>query len=352
MVKNKTFLFAFLTIFGLFMFVSCAQQKENAQSNSSDRIIVAEYNVENLFDLKDDEGKADEEFTPEGENKWTKERYDKKLVDLAKVLGALDKSQTPDLIGLIEIENRAVVEDLIKTAPLSQKEYVIVHHESPDFRGIDVALVYNSLVFKELSHEAIKISMPDDKEFTTRDILYLKALVKNKDTLHVFVNHWSSRRGGEDDSEPKRVFAAQVLRNKVDSIQKYNANAKVLIMGDMNDEPTNKSILETLKATGNKENVAKGELYNLMFDKKQNGEGTYLFKGSWNMLDNVIISQSMLNSKKHLSCTYTSASIFKEDWILFTNNKGEKSPSRTYGGSNYYGGYSDHLPVSLELFFK
>lgn len=351
-MKQITFFFyVFLLISSTFLLFSCAQQRENSQSTDNKTVLVAEYNVENLFDLIDDAQKADEEFTPTGKNNWTQERYDKKLKDLAKVLASLDSTKLPDLIGLIEIENKKVVEDLIKTSPLDSKNYEIIHHESPDFRGIDVALVLNTFIFKPLYNENIPVKIETEPNFTTRDILYVKTLVNEKDTLHIFVNHWSSRRGGEE-SDTKRIYAAQLLRNKVDSIQKVFAESKILIMGDMNDEPTNKSILETLHATGNKESKNTGELYNLMYDLKQNGEGTYLFKGEWNMLDNLIISHSLLNSKSGITCSFDAAKILKKDWILFTNNKGEKSPNRTYGGTNYYGGFSDHLPVSVEFIFK
>ena len=327
-------------------------QTTDGQVQESNKMLLVEYNVENLFDTKDDKGKVDEEFMPGSKKDWTQERYEKKLKDLAKVINSVADKKTPDLLALIEVENRNVLEDLIAQDGMNAY-YKIVHEESPDFRGIDVALIYNTDKFKELSHEAIKVTMPDNEKFVTRDILYVKLLVKKSDTLHVFVNHWSSRRGGEAKSEPKRVRSASLLRVKVDSLQKSNSEAKILITGDMNDEPSNNSIFKTLNATGNKENVAEGELYNLMFDRDHKGEGTYFFRDSWNMLDNIIVSQSMLGDVSGISCNYNSEGIYKEDWILFDNPKANtKVPSRTYGGPNYYGGYSDHLPTFLELSFN
>jgi len=336
-----------------FILYACPQQGETGQNGvqESNKLLLVEYNVENLFDIVDDPAKSDEDFTPQGKNQWTEERYQKKLSDISKVIYSV-RERAPELIALIEIENKTVLEALLKTEQLN-KNYAIVHQESPDSRGIDVALIYNTDKFKELSHQAIRVFSPDDTKFLTRDILYTKLLVKKKDTLHLFVNHWPSRRGGEEDSEAKRVLAATILRAKVDSLQSKNPDAKILITGDMNDEPANKSMLEVLKANNAKENSAKTELYNLMYDKKAQGEGTYLYKDNWNMLDNVIVSQSFFKNNGGVSCNYNSAEIFKPDWILFENQKTKiKSPSRTYGGPNYYGGYSDHLPLYLEMTFE
>lgn len=355
MTKTRNFIILAAMPLLLLFLTACPEesgQNVDGQVQESNKMLLVEYNVENLFDIKDDEGKVDEEFMPGTKKDWTQERYEKKLKDLAEVITRTADRRPPELLALIEVENRKVLEDLIALDNMNAY-YKIVHEESPDFRGIDVALIYNTEKFKELSHEAIKVTMPDNERFVTRDILYVKLLVKKSDTLHVFVNHWSSRRGGEAKSEPKRVRSASLLRAKVDSIQKMNAEAKILITGDMNDEPNNNSILKTLKATGNKENVADGELYNLMFDRDQKDEGTYFYKDSWNMLDHIIVSHSMLGDVSGISCDYNSAGIYKEDWILFDHPKANaKVPSRTYGGPNYYGGYSDHLPIFVELTFN
>lgn len=352
MTKNN--LISILLLIGSILFTACPNKtgNENSSVQESNKMMFVEYNVENLFDTKHDEGKHDEEFTPDSEKKWNEERYQKKLKDIAKVITHAAGKRPPELIALIEVENRKVLEDLIALDNLNAY-YEIVHEESPDFRGIDVALIYNSEKFKELSHKAIKVTFPFDKDYTTRDILYTKLLVKEKDTLHTFINHWSSRRGGQEESEPKRTTAAKILRAKVDSIQKLNPAAKILISGDFNDEPNNKSIEEVLRASGNVESTDKTELFNLMYAMDKAGEGTYFYRDSWNMLDQIIVSHSMLNEYEYIGCQDTSAGIFKEDWMLFDNPKANaKVPNRTYGGPNYYGGFSDHLPVFVELEFR
>lgn len=325
-------------------------KQENKESKNNRNFTVAFYNVENLFDTEDDPKKRDEDFLPSSKKKWTIDRYQKKLKDLSKVLSAIDKNDLPEIIGLAEVENKKVVEDLAKEKSLSGGNYKVVHEESPDKRGIDVALMYKDDSFKYLFHKAIPIKFSFDKRTTTRDILYVKGVATStNETMHIFVNHWSSRRGGQEKSEPKRVQAAKVLRAEVEKIQTKNPNAKIIIVGDMNDEPNNKSIHETLKATGNK-SATSGELFNLMYEKDKQKLGTHSYKGKWGMLDNIIISRSLLKSENGYHTTFDGGKIFKEDWILYNNTKaGHKTPSRTYGGRNYFGGYSDHLPVYVTL---
>ncbi|MCF8278050.1 MAG: endonuclease/exonuclease/phosphatase family protein [Flavobacteriales bacterium] len=308
---------------------------------------VVFYNVENLYDTEDDPLVDDNEFLPDSANKWTMERYEKKLSDLAKVLKAASEDGLPEVIGLCEIENRKVVEDLFATAPLNEAKFVVVHEDSPDKRGIDVALIYHAERLKELYHEKIRYSFDFEPETTTRDILYVK-LLSGIDTLHFFVNHWPSRRGGQEASQPKRLKAASMLLAKTDSILAIDPKAKIVAMGDFNDYPNNRSMTEVLNSTPG----ANGVLTNLTYAFHDQGLGTYNYKGEWGMLDQFIVSQGVMNSEQGLSTLEHSISIVKEDWMLFKQDGKEPAPSRTYGGPNYYGGYSDHLPIRMIMFGK
>ena len=320
--------------------VSCSQ------SDNRKPIEVVFYNVENLFDTVEDTTIWDDEFLPDSAKNWTAERYNKKLVDLAKVLTAISEDGLPEVIGVCEVENRQVVEDLFKTDSLGKAKFKIIHEDSPDFRGIDVALAYNSEVLSELYHEKIRYSFAFEPETTTRDILYAK-LLSGTDTLHFFVNHWPSRRGGQEASEPKRLMAATMLRTKMDSILLKDKDAKIIAMGDFNDYPNNKSMTEIM----NCEPGANQRLTNLTYNFHESGLGTYNYRGEWGMLDQFIVSDGLLFSAEGFATSDSSVAIFKEDWLLYFPEDGkEPSPSKTYGGPNYYGGYSDHLPIRLTLY--
>lgn len=308
---------------------------------------VVFYNVENLYDTFDDPLIDDNEFLPDSANKWTMDRYQKKLVDLAKVLKVTSQDGLPEVIGLCEIENRRVVEELMATAPLNEAKWKVVHEESPDKRGIDVALAYNPSRLKELHHEKIRFSFDQDPETTTRDILYVKFLSR-KDTLHFFVNHWPSRRGGQGPSESKRLKAANMLLGKTDSILAIHPKAKIIVMGDFNDYPNNRSMTEVLNCAP----TSNGKLTNLTHSFHEQGFGTYNYKGEWGMLDQFIVSNGLLSASKGYFTTPTTVSIVKEEWMLFKEEGKESAPSKTYGGPNYYGGYSDHLPIRMTISVK
>jgi len=310
-----------------------------------DPFTVVFYNVENLFDTLDHPDKKDEEFMPGTEKNWNTARYSKKLNMLATVIDSIGKDDMPSIIGLCEVENKRVLVDLVIKTGLKDEGYKVVREESPDFRGIDVALLYNEKDFTYLEHRKIPVEFKDQGSYTTRDILYVKGEGPDKEILHFFVNHWPSRRGGLEKSEPRRTRAAQVLKDNVDNILKEDENASIVIMGDFNDEPQNNSINKTLGA--GKSN--KSKLVNLMYDMNTKEVGTYKYKDNWNMLDQFIISSGLMDDKG-LKAGMNSAGIYREDWILYYSKKyGDYSPNRTYGGPNYYGGYSDHLAIYLRL---
>lgn len=322
---------------------SCTSQKRMLHNEYT----VLSYNVENLFDTSDDPKVPDEEFLPSAEKKWNEERYQKKLNDLAKVISGVNPQDAPEIVGLIEVENRAVLEDLISTQDLKKHKYGIIHEESPDFRGIDVALIYRPDAFSYLSHETLPVTFADDPEFKTRDILHVMGKIKNQ-TVHVFVNHWPSRIGGDEKTEPKRILAANVLKKKVDEVMASDSKANVVIMGDMNDEPVNVSLQETL---GAKSPETGAKLVNLMMPDDQKGEGTYFYSGNWNMLDNIVVSGEMITGKK-VKIENNKGEIYRSEWMIFTNNKGAKTPNRTYVGDKYTGGVSDHFPVYFKMKVK
>ena len=323
-------------IFFLFIWsitVSCTPWADRKQAS------VVFYNVENLFDTIDDPHVNDNEFLPDSKKEWTTERYQKKLNDIAKVLTGINPADLPEVIGLCEVENLSVLQDLVNTPAMAKGKYRIVHHDSRDARGIDVALLYRPAEFKLISSEAIDL----DAGFRTRDILHVHGKF-GADEIHFFVNHWPSRVGGAEESEPRRIAVAQVLKNKVDELLDQNPSSKIIIMGDMNDEPDNPSLLQTLgaKAPGNG-----GNLVNLMFPLYEQNQGSYKYRGDWNMLDQLIVTNPLLDGKGFV--TIVPGNIYQDEWMLYVNRNGEISPNRTYSGSTYTGGVSDHFPVYLKL---
>jgi len=302
------------------------------------------YNVENLFDTINDPHANDEEFLPNSKRNWNSKRFYKKINNLYKVIAETGEWTVPDFIGFAEVENRFCIEALIKNSPLYTKKFSVIHFDSNDPRGIDVAAIYNPKTFSLIESRKIVVKIKADKEYITRDILYAKGFVNSVDTFHIFVNHWPSRRGGKGDSEFKRISAAKTLRHSVDSIFKKNSSAKIVIMGDFNDHPYDKSIREYLAAIypNNGENI-ENVLYNMSAGGK--GQGTYYYKGKWEILDQFIVSGGLL--KKYNETKYK---IIDADFLLDDDEKYmNKKPHKTYNSINYSGGYSDHLPIRLSI---
>lgn len=321
-----------------------------AQEKNYDKdaiVTVVAYNVENLFDTIDTPNKIDEEFTPKSTKHWNTAKYEQKLRNLSYVLSHINRNELPEIIALEEVENRAVLEDLIKTDALKKGNYKIVHHESPDKRGIDVALLYRSDIVKYVSDEVFPVHFDFDKKMTTRDIL--KVVLKVGDEKwNVLVNHWPSRWGGEQKSAPKRAEAAKVARKIVDEIMAKDKDAKIILLGDFNDTPFNESIEKILNASNHFYPKEQGELYNLMYDKALLNKGTHAYGGKYSMIDNLIVSYPFLNAKKGFRVSYSG--IFLDEKITFFNKKsGIWQPNRTFSRDRYYGGYSDHLPIYVVL---
>lgn len=300
------------------------------------------YNLENLFDTIDNPDTRDDEFSVNGEKHWDNYRYWRKIKQTYQVIAAAGEQKPPEILGVCEVESFLPLHNLIYNTPLSKYPYSIVHQDSPDKRGIDVALLYQSENLRLIHKEFITVKFPSEPDKTTRDVLLTSFLAQN-DTLHVFVNHWPSRLGGQAYSEPFRVHVAGIIRKKVDSIQQKNPQARIIIMGDFNDEPNNKSLM-VLKSS-NLVNLSE-ELLNTC------NCGTYKYKSYWNMLDQILVSAS-LKEKDSWHIIPGSLKIYRQDFLLENDEtNGGKKPYRTYLGPRYLGGYSDHLPILLDVYFS
>jgi predicted extracellular nuclease len=310
---------------------------------------IISYNVENLFDCEDDPLTNDNSFTEAGDHQWTPGKYNMKLQNISKAITAAGEWETPALIGLCEIENKTVLYDLLQRTQLEQAGYCFLHHDSPDTRGIDVALLYLPDKFSVIGEKYLKVTLPDRP---TRDILFASGIIPNGDTLHVFVNHWPSRYGGELESEPNRFIAAQTLKSVTDSLFSENSKSKIVIMGDFNDYPHNRSLTHILGASQTWDTIFNGELYNLcaQFEKSED-MGSHKFEGKWGMLDHFIVSGSLLDSSSSSFTKKESIRICKEPFLL-KNDKTGRTPKRCFLGTFFANGFSDHLPIRLDIFLK
>lgn len=317
----------------------------------SQNVRIVFYNLENLYDPYDDTTKLDDEFTPKGAKRWTFTRFLLKLNHLAKIFIAIGEGESPAIIGMCEVENRYVLNKLIYETPLKKYQYKFIHYESADARGIDVALLYRPSVFRVIYSRNITVQFPFDSLLRTRDILYVKGVLSGNDTLHIFVNHWPSRRGGFTESVPKRRLVAQTLRLAVDTLQRKQEYPYIIIMGDFNDEPDQPAISETLNAGEFSAATTSKSLVNLMIPKMKGiNSGTHKFQGKWAILDQFMVSGNFLLDEKGPRTSPGSAQIFQGSFLMEDDPRflGGK-PARTYTGPRYTGGFSDHLPVYLDV---
>ena len=320
-------------------------------------LCIAFYNVENLFDPEKDPEKNDEAFTPTGFNHWTYNRFYKKINDIAKVFLTINGWEPPDIIGLAEIENANVLQKLCYHTGMKAYHYRYVHYDSPDARGIDVVLLYRKNKVKIAESYPIPVVFPFESTSKNRDILYAKVLITgdtlasvSADTLHLFVNHWTSRYSGYGGTTPKRNYYAQVLRKHVDSLFAINNNAHIIIMGDFNDYPTDESMVKYLQAKNYNNEKNQGTLFNLMLPLAGKNTGTHKTQEFWGCLDQFIVSKSLLNNKNKWQIENGEATIFDAPFLLIPDEKyGGVKTFRTYLGPKYLGGYSDHLPIKIML---
>lgn len=309
---------------------------------------VAFYNLENLFDTERDTTINDMEFTPQGANAWTEEKYKKKLNNLAFVITKIAKEHTPAgpaILGVSEIENRKVLEDLLKTGDMPSMGYEIVHYDSPDRRGVDVALLYNPKLFKVTSSKAYPYILPDNPNFKTRDQLLVSGTLAG-DPFHVIVNHWPSRYGNK--SSELREHAASISKHISDSIYNADPTAKIVIMGDLNDDPVDRSVRVVLDAKKKQEQVKPGGLFNTMWGFYDRGIGSLSYQNKWSLFDQIIVSESLLG-KDRSTLKFWKAEIFNRDFLLQKQGKYKGYPLRTFSNNQFMNGYSDHLPVIVYL---
>jgi predicted extracellular nuclease len=300
------------------------------------------YNCENFFDVSDDPLKNDEDFLPTSSHFWTFGRYKEKQRNVAKVITAVGGWDAPVLVGLCEVENDSVIYTLTHFSPLRELNYRFVITNSPDRRGIDVALLYQRDQFKLLSSISHRINLPRP----TRDILHVTGQIKNGDTLDVFVCHFPSRLGGENETEELRATVAKELRKQADSINLVRKSPSILMMGDFNDYPTNESLQTILGAKSSSDSTS--SYVNLMLPLiGKEGIGSHKFEADWGILDQIMVNRKLLKHVKNFT-----GNVFNADFLLEDDTKfGGKRPLRTYSGFKYVGGYSDHLPVWVDLVF-
>lgn len=308
---------------------------------------IGYYNVENLFDTVDDpNNQNDNEFLPDSPKEWTVERYQRKLRNIGLVMQGIE---FPELMGFSEVENKVVMDDLANSDLLKEEGYEVIHIDGPDFRGIDNALLYKKEAFTVLETEAIEVRLPASvSEFsTTRDILMVKGNL-GEEIMYVFVNHWPSRSGGAAETSGKREYAASVLRDAVDVILEDEPNANIIVMGDFNDEPNNTSLINSLAVNNQKTaTVADNALYNCTIPVMNANKGTLFFNGNWQVFDQILVSGKLLDDTGIVKALDYFP--YDDESVMFDHPTDGLRPNRTYGGDEYFGGFSDHLAVFLEL---
>jgi hypothetical protein len=317
----------------------------NAQEKLYKVGCIAFYNVENLFDTINDPAINDEEFTPEGNARWNTKKYIQKLDHLSEAIAGIGTDFSPDgaaVLGLSEIENKKVIEDLIANPRLKNRNYQIIHYDSPDRRGVDVGLIYQPKYFTPTGSKSYTLHIDGMTDFYTRDQLLVSGKFDGEE-MHFIVGHWPSRRGGEKRSLHLRVAAAQLSRHISDSLLSINPNAKIVVMGDLNDNPTNKSLTEGLRAKGSVQNLNPGDFYNPMYSLYKKGIGSNAWRDTWSLFDQLVISQGLLGDD-YSTYKFRTAKVYYKVEMTQRSGRFKGYPWRTYVGGEHHGGYSDHFP--------
>lgn len=315
---------------------------------------VGFYNLENLFDTVNDTLKNDEASPIMSMTEGREEVYQKKLANMSKVIsemGTTEAKNSPVILGVSEVENRKVLEDLIRTDALKGKNYNIIHYDSPDRRGIDVALLFQPNYFNPTHHEAFELKLWDEvgARIYTRDQLLVSGYLDGE-LIHLIVNHWPSRRGGEEKSSHKREKAAYLTTQIIAKVRETDPDAKIIIMGDLNDDPTNDSLKKVLKTKSKKADVQEGDIYNPTEDMFRRGQNTLVYRDNINLFDQILFTSPILEMKKDYS-TYKmyKVNIFNPQYLTTQNGKYKGYPHRSFAGNNFINGYSDHYPVYMYL---
>ena len=318
---------------------------------------VAFYNLENLFDTINSNGKYDEEFSPEGARLWTSERYWKKVRNLATALTSMPTPETPlgpAVIGVSEVESRSVVVDLVNmidTLLVQQGKdpwnLQFVHHDSPDARGIDVALLYNPIYFTVESVNNHRLVIPDEPDFRTRDQMVVTGSLLDK-PMSFIVNHWPSRLGGEAQSSYLREAAGRLSKEIADSLWRVNPNMGIVMMGDLNDDPFNNSCAKAFGGVKNREDVKPHGFFNPFWYILENGVGTLCYRGTWNLFDQIMVSGNIVDGSIP-GLQYWKCTVFNAEFLRTKTGQYKNYPKRTYSGKNFLDGYSDHFPTEVFL---
>ncbi|MDI9364680.1 MAG: endonuclease/exonuclease/phosphatase family protein [Flavobacterium sp.] len=340
----------FFVLLFLLPIIGFAQQK-----NMYKVALIAFYNCENFYDTTDNLLVNDDEFTPKGPRNYNSKIYWSKVEKLATVISQLGTDVSPDgpaILGVAEIENDTVLNDLIHHPLLKNRNYKFVHYDSRDARGVDVALLYNPKYFTPLASKALFVALPGGSKdaYYTRDILWVKGNFDGE-IIHVLVNHWPSRLGGEERSAPSRAAAAAVCKAQMAKVAENEPNAKFVIMGDLNDDPTSPSITKVLNAKANAEEVQPGGIFNPWINFYKKGIGTLAYQDAWSLFDQIIITYPWLN-KNQKGYTFYRQYIFNKEFLVENIGKYKGYPMRTWDGLTYRGGYSDHFPTYLMMVKK
>jgi hypothetical protein len=310
------------------------------------------YNLENLFDTLDTPDVNDAEFTPEGDKKWNSKKYYEKLNNLSRVISEMGTEITPDgpaILGVCEIENKEVLVDLVKTEKLRGRNYAIVHYNSPDRRGVDVGLLYQPKYFKVTSSKSYTLKIEGDTNFKSRDQLLVSGDLLGEKT-HFIVGHWPSRSGGEKRSAPLRMAAARLGLQIMDSLKRADPNAKIILMGDLNDDPKSPSVKKVLAGNGRIDKLEPNNHFNASEESFNKGIGTLAWRDAWNLFDQMILTQSLVDVKgEYNDLRFFKFKVFNKPFLQNPDGNFAGYPFRTYVGSTYQGGFSDHFPVYLFL---
>ncbi|MEZ4805464.1 MAG: endonuclease/exonuclease/phosphatase family protein [Bacteroidia bacterium] len=325
----------------------CTACKSKINKSNSSELLIGFYNLDNLYDIYDDPKTFDNDFTPNGMYKWDEERYTSKLNKLSEVIQSIDGQNSPDVLGVCEVENKNVLNDLI-TQKAFHKSYAVIHEDSKDERGADVGLIYNSDLLDLIEYQSFDVELSKNEKDETRSILWVKLKTQNNiDTFQFIVCHFPSRREGLKKSEQNRIDAAKRCREIIDKKCKLQSE-NLIVLGDFNDQPGNVSLKQYIGAVEFKGLSARAsDLFNLMIGFEEKNQGTYFYKGHWNVLDQILISSALTDGKQ---AEYVDASIGikKEDWMIQTG-KYKGYPLRTFGGKEWLNGYSDHLPIYMKI---
>lgn len=324
----------------------CAQAPDGKRFHSFG---VAFYNLENLFDTINNNGKYDLEFSPEGKNRWDGAKYRSKLANLSYAISQMTTKTTPmgpAIIGCSEIENITVLQDLVAQPAIKDWNLQIVHHDSPDARGVDVSLLYNPRFFKVINVTNHRLSIPDKPRFKTRDQMCVVGLLGGS-RVGVIVNHWPSRRGGSAESSPLREAAAELSKHIADSLLQIDPRMGIIIMGDLNDDPSDKSCAEVLGATRKAKDCREGGFFNPFWEKLDKGIGSYIYRGQWDLFDQIIINYNLLHGENGLK--YHGAEVLNKEFLKQSDGQYKGYPHRTFSGGAWSNGYSDHFPTEIFL---